>query len=327
MTIYVASASAALSPDEFAYWQDRAAWLDPRAYQMYLGTSVNVTVPAGGKWYAMDQYYGDTVGSGPTFQRVKDARSDLLPLPAGFNVTTDGSHSGCWYICQPELVNALRTDACGTTSGSSTITDASITSNDIGKPVTGTGIPTGSYVGLVTAGTSFTLVDATWTAVNATATGSPSLTIGDTRYQSDPKGLYYARQALIPTLALAKLQASISPGSAITTTAAASFSTGTGTLLLAMVTQVWCDGGAWITLTTTNSGQPLNVQDEVGTDNRSCAFARSTFIPIRVKNSPADGGACQGFSLHAGNLSGNTSDTTTDTGYGGIRYAQLPPTW
>lgn len=72
-----------------------------------------------------------------------------------------------------------RTDACGTTNGSSTVTDTSIALTDAGKPVSGTGIPAVSYIGAVTPGASFTLVNERGEPVNATATNaSVSLTVG-----------------------------------------------------------------------------------------------------------------------------------------------------
>lgn len=69
-----------------------------------------------------------------------------------------------------------RVDAsCGTTSGSTSVTDPSITAADAGKSVTGTGIPAGATIVTVVVGTSFTLSAA------ATATGTAvSLTIGGT---------------------------------------------------------------------------------------------------------------------------------------------------
>jgi hypothetical protein len=78
----------------------------------------------------------------------------------------------------------------GTTSiGSPTIT--SVTAADIkkvfpGELVTGTGIPTNTFVGTVnTTALTFTLVNEAGTAVNATANGSTTLTLGDGLDQVD----------------------------------------------------------------------------------------------------------------------------------------------
>jgi hypothetical protein len=69
---------------------------------------------------------------------------------------------------------AGRTDAsCGTTSGSGVVTDVACVAGDVGKGVSGPGIPSGATISSVTAGTSFTM------NVSATATApSVSLTIG-----------------------------------------------------------------------------------------------------------------------------------------------------
>lgn len=67
-----------------------------------------------------------------------------------------------------------------TTNGSATVTDPAIRTADQGRPVTGTGIPTNTYVGTVTNGTSFLLSSSPTSQVNvnATATGSTALTLG-----------------------------------------------------------------------------------------------------------------------------------------------------
>lgn len=59
-----------------------------------------------------------------------------------------------------------RTDAGATaTSGVSTVTDAAVVASDVGRVVTGTNIPSGTIVGTVTPGTSFTLIDSAGNAV------------------------------------------------------------------------------------------------------------------------------------------------------------------
>jgi hypothetical protein len=75
---------------------------------------------------------------------------------------------------------AGRADTAGTTSGSPTVTDVSITVHDNGAPVSGTGIPAGSYVWGAVPGASFTLSTSptSLVSVNATATGSPAITVG-----------------------------------------------------------------------------------------------------------------------------------------------------
>ena len=80
-----------------------------------------------------------------------------------------------------EETAAGRADASTTTNLNPTVTDASIGLHDLWAPVTGTGIPANSYVGVpIIPGTSYTLSSSptTQTNVNATASGSPSLTVG-----------------------------------------------------------------------------------------------------------------------------------------------------
>jgi hypothetical protein len=100
--------------------------------------------------------------------------------PIGTQVTANDKFNqpfaltGFWMRTYVQ-VPPTRTDTAGTTSGSPTITDPTITDADTGRIVTGTGIPTESYVGNVTAGTSFQLVDSPSAGAatkNATATGT-----------------------------------------------------------------------------------------------------------------------------------------------------------
>lgn len=66
-----------------------------------------------------------------------------------------------WLAPQVRQAGAggLRTDAASGSAASNVITDASITSGDAGKRVIGLNVPPRSYVGTVTAGVSFTLVN------------------------------------------------------------------------------------------------------------------------------------------------------------------------
>ena len=87
------------------------------------------------------------------------------------------------------LVSFTETISGSTSTGSSTIT--SITAADIkkvfpGETVSGTGIPANTFVGSVnTVALTFTLVNEAGTAVNATANGSTTLTLGDGLDQTD----------------------------------------------------------------------------------------------------------------------------------------------
>ena len=86
-----------------------------------------------------------------------------------------------------KLVSNTQTITGSTTIGSSTVT--SVTAADIdliavGETVSGTGIPANTFIGAVNTA-SFTLVNEAGTAVNATANGSHTLTIGDGLDQGD----------------------------------------------------------------------------------------------------------------------------------------------
>lgn len=90
-------------------------------------------------------------------------------------------------IIAQKLVSNTQTITGSTSIGSSTVT--SVTAADInliasGETVSGTGIPAATFIGTV--GTSsFTLVNQAGAAVNATANGSTTLTIGDGLDQGD----------------------------------------------------------------------------------------------------------------------------------------------
>ena len=114
--------------------------------------------------------------------------------PAGLNISqflrTDGATtpvnghklallSYCPIIGQnTQHIYIPRTDSVTYSSGSSTITDTHIGTSDAGATVTGTNIPAGSFVGTVTAGTSFVLVNGSGTPVNPTGSGT-SVVIGN----------------------------------------------------------------------------------------------------------------------------------------------------
>lgn len=68
---------------------------------------------------------------------------------------------------------APRVDAAsGTTTGSPVITDTHAVATDVGKPVSGAGIPAGAYVIAVSVGVNLTM------SQNATATASVSVSVG-----------------------------------------------------------------------------------------------------------------------------------------------------
>lgn len=102
-------------------------------------------------------------------------------------------------------VPASTTRSSGTTSGSSLITDTSVTAADAGRAVTGTGIPAGCVVGNVVASTSYNLYKPSenGTTVNATATATVTLTLGGILlFQIFDGVTWNAMQATVSTLPL-----------------------------------------------------------------------------------------------------------------------------
>jgi hypothetical protein len=70
----------------------------------------------------------------------------------------------------------------GTTRSSDVVTDPLAVAADVGRSIVGTGIPTNTYIGTVTPGVGYLLSSSPTSQinVNATATGSPSVTLGST---------------------------------------------------------------------------------------------------------------------------------------------------
>lgn len=95
--------------DEFAYWQDQAALLDPAAYELHVasidGPGWTSTVPAGQTWYLLNSFCVNINGGPDTyFQRLLDVRV-ALPLFAGTTLSFSSLSSGAYaYICKPALV-------------------------------------------------------------------------------------------------------------------------------------------------------------------------------------------------------------------------------
>jgi hypothetical protein len=98
-----------------------------------------------------------------------------------------------------------RTDTMTVTSGSATVADTSILAGDTGETITGTGIPANTFVGTVTAGSSFLLSSSATSQVNVNATASgSSVVIGlpapdnDTHTLYDTGGLAFVNQNTAP---------------------------------------------------------------------------------------------------------------------------------
>lgn len=95
-----------LTPTAVWYWQDKAALLDPNAYEFVLGANLSHTVPAGKRWYLVNAWYIAASGGGISqFHRpIHVDRAHLLS--PGSTVSTPNKADAHMYLCKPELVVA-----------------------------------------------------------------------------------------------------------------------------------------------------------------------------------------------------------------------------
>lgn len=59
-----ASSASTTTARETAYWQDRAALLDPNAYEFVIGTSQSRTVTSGEHWFVVNAWGTQVFGAG-----------------------------------------------------------------------------------------------------------------------------------------------------------------------------------------------------------------------------------------------------------------------
>lgn len=98
--------SLIVTPEENEYWINKAASLDPKAYDLVVGSTV--TVPAGVNWSSIAMW-GIRDGSGvpASYQRTPSSE-ERMPLPAGTVLIPDVAVAFV-YINKPELVTATDT--------------------------------------------------------------------------------------------------------------------------------------------------------------------------------------------------------------------------
>lgn len=135
-----------------------------------LNTGSQVVIEAMNGW-TLPLYTGDVVAVGaptpPDPTAVATAAMSGTQSPycvgvVGGQINTPGTGGSL-----PNQLANVRYDQAGTTAASATVTDTSAVASDLGKGITGPGIPSGAYITAVTAGTSFTI------SLAATATASP----------------------------------------------------------------------------------------------------------------------------------------------------------
>ncbi|MCA1400045.1 LamG domain-containing protein [Bradyrhizobium sp. BRP56] len=101
---FTAPGSGGLSPQERAYWKDRAALLDPAAYVFWKGV-FNVTVPAGETWYVVNAWATKIQGSDQWYHRDLGI-DECFQIPAGTTISTIGIADCFLYVCRPALVTS-----------------------------------------------------------------------------------------------------------------------------------------------------------------------------------------------------------------------------
>lgn len=98
---FVLITSGAVHADEANYWRDKAACLDPNAYEYSVGT-FSATVPAGATWYVINAL---TMDGGPLYwsQRYLDVDNAMI-VPEGTVLASKPGSVALLYVCKPELV-------------------------------------------------------------------------------------------------------------------------------------------------------------------------------------------------------------------------------
>jgi hypothetical protein len=90
----------------------------------------------------------------------------------------DTGNNNVWVAPVPDTPGTISHGSASASSGVSTITDSAIAAAHLGLPVTGTNIPNNAFVGTVTAGVSFALVNASGASTNTTGAVSGITLVG-----------------------------------------------------------------------------------------------------------------------------------------------------
>lgn len=144
---------------------------------------------AGSAFWQQVQYYPVPFAGQDTNRDVTLAGGEVLASePLGIS---PGVLAGQYFYVNTVTQPLGRTDTATGTSGSATVTDASVTAADQGRPLAaGTGIPAGTYVGTVTPATSFLMSSSPYVQanVNATANFTTCQVLGAPSQGSYPRG-------------------------------------------------------------------------------------------------------------------------------------------
>ena len=197
-----ASGSASMSEAETQYWQDRAALLDPAAYEFIQGNSISRTVPAGEMWWVVNAWWCEVIesGGGTWFHRQANV-DQALPLSGGTTIVTDDVKPGAFaYICKPALVTATDIRYTDDPRGlyfSRVRRIQTLTMHQIGATATSTTTPEASFPTDFTSGLALhtSAHDVAW-LILLNASGSGALNTVNEISDSDP--IRFAEPTVFP---------------------------------------------------------------------------------------------------------------------------------
>lgn len=96
--------SSSLSESEKIYWQDKAALLDPNAYEFVQGANLTRTVPSGEQWYSLGQYKTKLGTTSEEFHQRVAHIDQAIPIPSGTVITLLSNAWSYILLCKPQLV-------------------------------------------------------------------------------------------------------------------------------------------------------------------------------------------------------------------------------
>lgn len=193
--------SVGTTGDEFAFWQKRAALLDPAAYELLVGSAATDTVDTGQTWYVVAAWNVD-VGTPSMFHRKPDVLSNgYVPLISGETITLEADAAAHAWICKPALVTGVdaryTTDPKGLFYERVQRIDTELTKYDVGHDNTGatgitTAFPTDFTDGLVIHCSSH---DVAWTGLEHSST---NLALNLNNEVSDSDRIRFAERVVMP---------------------------------------------------------------------------------------------------------------------------------
>lgn len=191
------------SESEKAYWQVRAALLDPLAYSFLSGSGASTTVDTGETWYTLEEWRREAAGSQIAFHREPDAiNGNAVPYKAGETITLQtigtGPHA---YICKPADVIALDSryddDPRGLWFERVMRLETELTHYDLGHANTGSSVVTSSFPADFTNGMILhaSSHDVAWTILHDNAT---TYGINLNSEVSDTDRIRFAQRVTVP---------------------------------------------------------------------------------------------------------------------------------